>query len=67
MSRVHFKPLTEDEIAEYLRQGESFDKAGAYAIQGKGAALVDHIEGSRNTVIGLPVERLLSEFPDLIH
>ena len=51
--------------AEYLRQGESFDKAGAYAAQGEGAKLIKHIEGDRDTVIGLPVARLLREFPDL--
>lgn len=65
MSRVTFKPLTDDEIADYLRKGESFDKAGAYAIQGEGAALVDHYEGAFDTIVGLPVERLLKEFPDL--
>lgn len=65
MSRVTFKPLTDEEIAEYLRKGESFDKAGAYAIQGEGAALVDHYDGAFDTIVGLPVERLLREFPDL--
>ena len=62
---VTFRTLSDDEIAEYLRQGESFDKAGAYAIQGAGAALVERIDGALDTVIGLPVERLLREFPDL--
>lgn len=65
MSQVTFKTLTDDEIAAYLRKGESFDKAGAYAIQGEGAALVESYEGSLDTIIGLPVERLLKEFPDL--
>ena len=65
MSRVTFKPLTDEEIAAYLRKGESFDKAGAYAIQGEGAALVDHYDGAFDTIVGLPVERLLREFPDL--
>ncbi len=67
MSRVTFKPLSEDEIADYLRKGESFDKAGAYAIQGEGAALVDHYEGAFDTIVGLPVGRLLEEFPDLVN
>ena len=65
MSRVTFKPLTDEEIAAYLRKGESFDKAGAYAIQGEGAALVDRYDGAYDTIVGLPVERLLREFPDL--
>lgn len=65
MSKVAFKELTPDQIADYLRKGESFDKAGAYAIQGEGAALVDHYDGALDTIIGLPVQRLLKEFPDL--
>ena len=64
-SRVTFHELVDDQIADYLRKGESFDKAGAYAIQGEGAKLVKQVEGSLDTVIGLPVERLLREFPDL--
>lgn len=64
-SRVTFRDLADEEIADYLKQGESFDKAGAYAVQGAGAALVASVEGSLDTVIGLPVERLLREFPDL--
>ncbi|MEC4271781.1 Maf family protein [Adlercreutzia sp. R25] len=65
ISRVTFRDLTDEEITDYLRKGESFDKAGAYAIQGEGAALVDHYDGSLDTIIGLPAERLLKEFPDL--
>lgn len=65
LSRVTFKPLSDEDIAEYLRKGESFDKAGAYAIQGEGAALVDHYDGAYDNIVGLPVERLLREFPDL--
>ncbi|WP_251213231.1 Maf family protein [Adlercreutzia murintestinalis] len=64
-STVVFRDLTDDEIAEYLKQGESFDKAGAYAIQGEGRALVERYEGAYDTIVGLPVERLLREFPDL--
>ena len=64
-SAVTFHPLDEERIVAYLRCGESFDKAGAYAAQGEGARLIKHIEGYRSTVIGLPVERLLQEFPDL--
>lgn len=64
-AHVTFHPLTDQEIADYLRKGESFDKAGAYAAQGEGAKLIKRIEGDRDTVIGLPVTRLLKEFPDL--
>ena len=67
ISRVTFRDLTDEEITEYLRKGESFDKAGAYAIQGEGASLVDHYDGSLDTIIGLPAERLIKEFPDLVN
>ena len=56
----------DEEIADYLGKGESFDKAGAYAIQGEGAALVDHYDGALDTIIGLPADRLIREFPDLL-
>ena len=62
---VTFHPQTDEQLAEYLKCGESFDKAGAYAAQGNGAKLIKHIEGDLDTVIGLPVTRLLKEFPDL--
>ncbi len=65
VSSVTFKPLGDQEIDDYLRKGESFDKAGAYAAQGAGADLIAGIDGALDTVIGLPVERLLKEFPDL--
>ncbi len=64
-SEVRFKVLTESQIEDYLRQGESFDKAGAYAIQGKGAELVEDYKGDFDNIVGLPVTRLLKEFPEL--
>ncbi len=67
ISRVTFRDLIDEEITDYLRKGESFDKAGAYAIQGEGASLVDHYDGSLDTIIGLPAERLIKEFPDLVN
>lgn len=65
-SKITFKDMEEEQIKEYLLQGESFDKAGAYAVQGKGRELIEKIDGSIDTVIGLPVARLLKEFPDLL-
>jgi septum formation protein len=55
---VFFRPISPDEINNYLDCGEWEDKAGAYAIQGKGALLVDHIEGCYFNVVGLPLNCL---------
>jgi septum formation protein len=54
-SRVAFRTIPKDEIERYVATGEPFDKAGAYAIQGKAAAFVQHIEGSYSGVMGLPL------------
>ncbi len=54
-TRVKFKPMTKSEVEKYVSVGESMDKAGAYAIQGVGAYLVEEIEGSYTNVVGLPV------------
>ena len=62
LSRVRFDTLDEVAIAAYVATGEPFGKAGAYAIQGRGAALIAHLEGSYSGVMGLPVfetQRLL--------
>lgn len=64
VSRVRFAALSGPAIAAYVATGESFGKAGAYAIQGRGAALVEHLEGSYSGVMGLPLfetARLLRE------
>jgi septum formation protein len=54
-TRVHFRRLSRDEIADYVRSGEPFDKAGAYAIQGLASKFIDRIEGCYFNVVGLPV------------
>jgi len=54
-TQVRFRALTDTEVAWYLATGEPRDKAGAYALQGAGAALVDHLDGSDTNVIGLPL------------
>jgi len=55
---VVFKQATPKDIAAYVDTGEPRDKAGAYAIQGKGRFFVDHIEGSLTNVIGLPMKEV---------
>ena len=65
VSQVRFAMLDEPTIRSYVASGEPFGKAGAYAIQGRGAMLVEHLEGSYSGVMGLPVfetARLLREF-----
>lgn len=52
---VYFRSLDESEIQEYVESGEPFDKAGAYAIQGRASKFVTRIEGSYSSVCGLPV------------
>lgn len=65
-SQVTFKELTDEDINAYVATGETIDKAGAYGIQGKGAALVEKYEGDYNNIVGLPVDKLLKSFPDLL-
>ncbi|SRR5260221_8342779 len=55
-TRVWFKPLTREEIVDYIATGEPMDKAGAYAIQGLASKFIERIEGSYTNVVGLPIE-----------
>lgn len=55
VSTVEFMPLDEAMIAAYVASGEPFDRAGAYAIQGRAGAFVRHLEGSYTGVMGLPL------------
>ena len=54
-SHVTFAPLTAERISAYVQSGESFDKAGAYGIQGRAASFVERIEGSYSGIMGLPL------------
>jgi len=55
ITEVRFRPLSELEIAAYCQTGESLDKAGGYALQGKASIFVESINGSCSGVIGLPL------------
>jgi septum formation protein len=58
-TRVRFYRLSDDEIAAYAATGEPLDKAGAYGIQGRAAALVESIAGDFYTVMGFPLGRFI--------
>lgn len=62
---VHMAEARDDLIQEYVRTGEPRDKAGAYAIQGAGAFLVDGIQGSYTNVVGLPLAQLCTALMDM--
>lgn len=57
-SSVRFKSLTHEEISNYIQTGEPMDKAGAYAIQGKGSFMIRDFSGSKSNIIGLPLDEL---------
>ncbi|AQS59964.1 Maf family protein [Desulforamulus ferrireducens] len=55
---VRFKSLTMEQIERYVDTGEPYDKAGAYAVQGKASVFIDSIRGCYFNVVGLPVAKL---------
>lgn len=64
-TKVFFTPVTDTDIRRYIDTGEPRGKAGAYAIQGKGALFIEKIEGCYTNVVGLPlvlINKLLKEF-----
>jgi septum formation protein len=58
MTEVRFAPMSEAEIDWYVATGEPMDKAGAYAIQGRGSRYIEGISGDYFNVMGLPVRML---------
>lgn len=57
---VVMRHYSDDEIADYVASGESLDKAGAYGAQGDGGRLIERVDGPFLTVVGLPLDELLS-------
>jgi septum formation protein len=66
VTHVTFRELTPAEIEWYIGTGDWRERAGAYAVQGRGAALVERIEGDFWNVVGLPVPELIRLVPDLL-
>jgi len=64
-TRVRFKRLSSREIEWYLDTGEPFDKAGAYAIQGKAAFMIKEIRGSYTNVVGLPLTEVIEALQEM--
>ena len=65
ISKIMVKPLTEDDIREYIQIENVFDAAGAYKIQGFFSLYVEKIEGCWNNIVGLPVSRIYDEIKKL--
>lgn len=55
-TEVHFRPISRQEILDYIESGEPMDKAGAYAIQGQGGSFVQKYNGAYDNVVGFPRE-----------
>ena len=64
-TQVKMKPMTIPEIERYVSIGEGLDKAGAYAIQGVGAYLVEYINGSYTNVVGLPLSQVVEMMQEM--
>jgi septum formation protein len=62
---VHFAPLSPEDLAHYLTTEEPFDKAGAYAIQGRAGRYIPRIEGCYYNVVGLPLARMYHALSEL--
>jgi septum formation protein len=66
VTRVTFRTVTDEVLQWYVATGEWRNRAGGYAIQGSGAALVTAIDGDYLNVVGLPVAQLLARMPGLV-
>ena len=63
-TQVFFRNASREELELYVNTGEPLDKAGAYAVQGIGAVLINGIEGCYSNVVGLPLSRLARALKD---
>ena len=67
VTEVKFANLSEETIEWYIKSREYYDKAGGYAIQGKGMILVERINGDYFNVVGMPMHHLVEELKAFIH
>lgn len=58
VSKVTFRPMSDEEIRAYVKTGEPLDKAGSYGVQGLGAVFIEKIEGDFYSIMGLPLNLL---------
>jgi septum formation protein len=65
LTKVKIKKLSAKEISDYIKTGEPLDKAGAFAIQGRGAIFIEKIKGCHSNVIGLPLYKLYTSLQKL--
>jgi septum formation protein len=65
MTEVTMRPMTKQQVLDYVATKEPLDKAGSYAIQGIGLQFVDSIHGSYSNVVGLNIATLLAELRDV--
>lgn len=64
ISEVIFREVSDEEIIAYINTGEPYDKAGAYAIQGKASDFVIKWNGELENIIGFPIKRFLKELKE---
>jgi septum formation protein len=65
VTEVSFRPLSQQEVVDYVATGEWHERSGGYAVQGAGSKLVERIDGEVENVVGLPVATLLELCPEL--
>ncbi len=65
VTKVYFKDYTSQELDQYLKTDEAYDKAGGYAIQGTFGKYIDRIEGSYSNVVGFPWEKISQELQQI--
>ena len=64
-TKIHMRKISNQEIDSYIKTNEPFDKAGAYAIQGKAQKFIEKIEGDFDNAVGLPINSLVPELKKL--